>query len=94
MTPRVAVGHDEIVLRTREWVRDNFLYMRPDWPLDEDAALLTTGVIDSIGVIELVGFLETAFHLTIPEEEITEANLGTLGAIAAFVVRRTGQGAA
>ena len=86
------VAYSEVVERTRAWVRENFLYMRPDWPLEEDSPLLKSGVIDSIGVIELVGFLERSFRRTIPEDQITEQNLGTLGAIATFVVNGVRQG--
>src|SRR5437867_6635170 len=42
--------------RTRAYVRENFLYMRPDWPLKDEDPLFGGGVIDSIGVIELSGF--------------------------------------
>lgn len=79
--------------RARAYVRDNFLYMRPDWPLADDAPLLGGGVIDSIGVIELVEFLQKEFGCSIVEDEITEANLGSLGAIARFVhAKRNGTG--
>lgn len=71
--------------RARAYVRDNFLYMRPDWPLADDAPLLGGGVIDSIGVIELVEFLQKEFGCSIVEDEITEANLGSVSAIARFV---------
>ncbi len=82
-----------IAERTRAYVRDNFLYMRPDWPLPDDAPLLGGGVIDSIGVIELVEFLQREFACVIVEDEITEANLGSLGAIARFVhAKRNGKG--
>ena len=74
--------------RVRAYVRDNFLYMRPDWLLQDDAPLLGSGVIDSIGVIELVEFLQREFACAIPEDEITEANLGSLSAIARFVHRK------
>jgi acyl carrier protein len=74
-----------IIDRTRAWVRENFLYMRPDWPLGDDAPLLGSGVIDSIGVIELVEFLQSTFNVAIPESDITERNLGTLGAIGRYV---------
>lgn len=84
---------DEIVARTRAWVRETFLYMRPDWPLAEDAPLLGSGVIDSIGVVELLAFLEREFGCTPSEDEITEANLGTLGAIARFVRSKRAEGA-
>ena len=81
--------------RTRAYVRENFLYMRPDWPLDDEAALLGGGVIDSIGVIELVEFLQREFGCSIVEDEHTEANLGSLASIARFVHGKcTGQGGA
>jgi acyl carrier protein len=76
---------EDVIGRTRDWVRENFLYMRPDWPLGDDAPLLGSGVIDSIGVIELVEFLQDAFGVAIPEAEITELNLGSLGAIGRYV---------
>lgn len=80
-----APGRAVILDRTRTYLRDNFLYMRPDTMLGEDDALLAGGVIDSIGVVELVAFLEEEFGLTIVEDEITEENLGTLSAITRFV---------
>ena len=81
-------AQSEIVDRTRDYVRENFLYMRPDWKLGDEDPLLGSGVIDSIGVIELVEFLQDAFQLAIAEEEITERNLGTLGAIGRFVYQK------
>ena len=83
---------DEIVDRVRAYVRDNFLYMRPDWPLPDDAPLLGSGVVDSIGVVELVEFVEREFAVTIPEEEITERHFGTLRAIATFVAAKRDAG--
>jgi len=71
--------------RTRAYIRDNFLYMRPDWPLQDDDALFGSGVIDSIGVVELIGFLQSEFGCTVAEDEVTERNLGSVGAIARFL---------
>ena len=77
-----------IIDRTRQWVRENFLYMRPDWPLGDDTLLLKGGVVDSVGVIELVAWLEQAFQLSIPEGDITEQHFGSLGAIGDYVSER------
>jgi len=74
--------------RTRAYVRENFLYMRPDWKLGNDDPLLGSGVIDSIGVIELVEFLQEQFRCDIAEDEITERNLGTLADIARFIAAK------
>ena len=80
----------EIVDRTRAYVRENLLYMRPGWKLADEDPLLGNGVIDSIGVIELVEFLQSTFDLAIDEEEITEQNLGSLAAIGRFVWEKCG----
>ena len=82
----------QILERTRAYVRENFLYMRPDFALGDDDPLLAKGVIDSMGVMELLGFLGSEFGITAADEEVTEDNLGSLNAIARFVdakMRRT-----
>lgn len=82
----------QILERTRAYVRENFLYMRPDFALGDDDPLLAKGVIDSMGVMELLGFLGSEFGITVADEEVTEDNLGSLSAIARFVeakLRRT-----
>lgn len=62
--------------------------MRPEFRLGIDDPLLSNGVIDSIGVVELVAWLSDTFGVMIDEAELTERNLGTLGAIATFVERK------
>lgn len=81
----IGITRAVIIERTHEWVRENFLYMRPDWPLPEDAPLLKGGVIDSVGVVELVAWLEHDLGVVIPEHEITEEHFGTLGAIGDYL---------
>lgn len=90
------MNETEIVNRTRDWVRENFLYMRPDWALGDGDPMLGSGVIDSVGVIELVEFLQRNFGITVADDEITETNLGSLKAVGRFVAEkcRATQGAA
>ena len=94
MSETVApMSESEIVDRTRCWVRENFLYMRSDWKLDGDDPMLGSGVIDSVGVIELVEFLQRTFGIEIADEEITETNLGSLNAVGRFVHQKCRAGA-
>ena len=80
--PLVDAG---IRARLRAFVEENFLYMRPDFKLRDEDRLLERGVIDSMGVVEVIMFLEEEFGVKTADDEISEANLGTLAAIAAFV---------
>lgn len=80
--------HSEIVAAIRRYVTENFLYTRPDARLGDDDRLLESGVIDSMGVMELVGFLQDQFAIAVDERDITEEHFGSIGAIAGYVVRR------
>ncbi len=78
----------EVMARTRAYVVENFLYMRKDFRFGDGDSLLTKGVIDSLGVMELVEFLSGAFGLEVDPTEITEENFGTLAGIARYVVSK------
>jgi len=77
-----------VLARTRAFVEESFLYMRPRFVLGDDDRLFEKGVIDSMGVLELIGFLEPAFGVTVTDEEINEHNLGSLADIARYVASR------
>lgn len=54
--------------------------------LDED--LLGSGLIDSLGIMSLVFFIEQEAGLDIPPEDVTIENFQTLETIDAYVARR------
>jgi acyl carrier protein len=82
----VLTQHD-LMAQISDYLEREFLYMRAGVELDPDAGLQETGVIDSLGVLELIGYLESTFEITIADDEITLANLGTVRSIAQFVTR-------
>ena len=75
----------EIAQTVRKYVVENFLYMKPDYEFSDSDSLLGHGIIDSMGVIELITYIQDEFSIDVGEEQITEENLGTLCAIASFV---------
>ena len=81
-----------ILERARAYVLDTFLYMRPGFVLGNRDRLLQRGVIDSMGVLELIGFLRSEFDVVVADEDITEHNLGTLADIARYVAAKRGNG--
>lgn len=58
---------------------------------DASASLRELGV-SSLRMIELIGALESSFDFRIADEDIDESNFGTLGALVAFVTRRSPEG--
>ena len=83
-------GADDRTVRTEvaTHIRESFLYARPDYALVDDARLLDEGILDSMGAVELVTFLQERFGIAIPDDEITEENLGSVADIARFVGRK------
>ena len=84
----------QIADRTRAYIRKTFLYARPDAELPDDERLLEGGIIDSMGVLELIAFLEKEFGITIRDEDITEEHLGSLRSVSRYVASRNGRGVA
>lgn len=72
----------------RSFVQENFLYMRPDLKYADDDSLLAKGVIDSLGVMEIVGFVEETWQFTVDQSDVTEHNFGSLAAIARYVTAK------
>jgi acyl carrier protein len=58
--------------------------------LTDDLPLIESQVLDSMGLLRLVAWLEPTFAITIPDEDIVPANFGTLSRISALVDSKTG----
>ncbi len=76
-----------VAAEVRAWLDREFLFMRPGQPLADDESLTASGVIDSMGVLELILFLEQAFGVQVADHEITADNIGSIRKIARFVLR-------
>ncbi len=61
--------------------------------IDHDDDLLALGVIDSHGVVQLVGFLEQRFGVTVADEDLTPENFSSITSIERFVTSRSDAGA-
>jgi acyl carrier protein len=79
------VNQPEIINELRSYVTENFLYARPDYVVAEHDHLLEKGVVDSMGMLELLTFLQDRFRVEPADDEITEDNFATLGRIASFI---------
>lgn len=81
-------SQSEITMRVRSFVQENFLYMHSNFQLADDDSLLEKGVIDSMSIVEMISFIEHEFGVNAMEEDISEANFGSLAGIAHFVSER------
>lgn len=70
------------------FVVENFLFGDDSHPLPGDLSLIDNDLIDSTGILELVGFLEERFAITVADADIVPANLDTIDQIADFIARK------
>ncbi len=71
--------------KIRSFIAENFLFREDKASIGDEESLLEAGLIDSTGVLELVGFLETEFKIRMEDAEIVPANLDSLKAIVGYV---------
>ena len=77
----------EIKQQVRGFVTTNF-YVPDPASLSDETSLLDQGIIDSTGVLEVIGFLEDTFGITVEDSEMLPENLDSIERISGFVTRK------
>lgn len=57
---------------------------------DDDFKLIDSGALDSIGIFNLVSFLEKKFSINVEPQDLNESNFNSIAAIERFVKQRRG----
>jgi acyl carrier protein len=65
----------------RAFIAENFLFDPAAPPLPGEASLTQTGVLDSMGVLELILFLEERYGFAVPDEDTLPENLDSVDRI-------------
>jgi acyl carrier protein len=79
---------NDIEREVRSFLIDHFLSGRAE-RLREDGSLLGN-VVDSMGVLELVTYLQDRFSITVEDEDVVPGNLDSVNNLVAFVARKLG----
>lgn len=75
--------------RIKAFVLEKFPLARKQGLRDGDS-LLESGMVDSLGVLEIVGFLEKEFAITISDDELVPENFESVERLAKFAEARRG----
>jgi acyl carrier protein len=78
----------QIAEQVKDYILKNILIGSSDITLDPDESFLQRGILNSTGILELVGFIEGHFGITFKDEDITPENLDSLSAVSAYVQSR------
>ena len=95
MYPRLTIRPGGIPLEqrgaieqdVRRFITENFP-LGGGFELGGGDSLLEAGVIDSVGVLELIEHLESTYGFQIPDADVLPENLDSIDAIAQYVLQR------
>jgi acyl carrier protein len=76
---------DETTAKIKQFIVDEFMPDVPVEDLDDDFDLLTGGVVDSLGLLKVVAWLEDEFDIGVDDSELGPDSFRTVAAIKAFV---------
>lgn len=79
------MGREEMKTKIRQFLLREFLRGEDEAALTDDVSLVTGGIIDSMGSLRLVSFLEEEFGVSIPASHIDSDHLDNLELIATTV---------
>jgi len=86
--PIQSMQATDIEREVRNFVVEHFLSGHAE-KLRDDGSLLGD-VIDSMGVLDLVAYLQTRFEITVDDEEVVPSNLDTINNLVAYVAGKLG----
>jgi len=78
-----------IETQIKEYIARNLLFSDNGFPYPDDASFLEEGIVDSVGVMELVAFVEEKFDLKVDDTDVIPDNFDSINKLAAFVRRKS-----
>ena len=74
-----------------KYIGDELLNNRVHEGVSEDDDLLASDLLDSLGIMQLVWFIEQEFEVEVPAEDVTIENFQTVSKIVGYLERRSGE---
>ncbi len=78
---------DSAAERIEGFVRETFEVSATDPRFGRDVDLFEGGYVDSVGLTELLAFIEAEFAISIPDEDLASDEFMTIGGMATIVGR-------
>lgn len=78
----------------RKFMAENFIVETDSSTLDSEISLTQAGVMDSMGVLELIMFIEQKYGITIPDEDTLPENLDSIARVVRYIHSHSSEPAA
>ncbi len=71
-----------------QYIKCEFLRGEDSADIDAETDLLLSGLLDSLGVMRLVGFIEKQFKISVPPQDVTIDHFMNIRTITTYVANR------
>jgi len=78
-------GLNDCSTQIRDYVARNLLFSDKGFLYGDDASFLEEGIIDSMGIIELVSFVESQFGISVADRELIPDNFDSVNKLNAYI---------
>jgi acyl carrier protein len=82
----MSASHD-VSRRIRGFIESKFPLAKSR-AISDDYALLENGIVDSLGILDVVAFIEEEFRMTVADEDLVPENFQSIARLTAFVGER------
>ena len=73
--------------KLKHFIVTELMHEEDDDLLDDEEPLLGSGIVDSLGIMRLVSYIEEEFGIEVSEEDLVPEHFQTVNRMAAFVER-------
>ncbi len=88
MTTMTNIQPESVAQLLRDYITQEIAYDRSDLNLTNEFELIEQGVIDSMGILRVVTFLEEKYEIAMDPQDLMLENFATIDAITAFVTKK------
>jgi acyl carrier protein len=79
----------DIEEKIRDYIARNLIFSDNGYQYPDDASFLEEGIVDSVGVLELVSFIEDSFKVKVGDQDIIPDNFDSVSKLSAYIRRKT-----
>lgn len=76
---------DEVRQKLRHFILENYLFTDDQSALKDDDSFLDGGILDSMGILELIEYLDEGLGIKVEGDELVPDNLDSINSLIKFI---------